>query len=56
MLTAIAVVVCLIAVLILASVLYLQKFMRDMAAVESDLIKELIEIKSWLMKINEKQL
>ncbi len=45
-----------IAVLLLASVIYLKKFMRDMAIVESELIKELREIKSWLIKINEKQL
>jgi hypothetical protein len=30
--------------------------MRDMAAVESELIKELREIKNCLVKINEKQL
>jgi low affinity Fe/Cu permease len=45
-----------IAVLILLSVIYLKKFMRDMAAVESELIKELREIKNILAKINEKQL
>lgn len=45
-----------IAVLILASVIYLKKFMDDMAAVEADLIKELREIKGVLVKINEKQL
>lgn len=56
MLTALTIVVSIIAVLILASVLYLQKFMRDMAAVENDLIKEIREMKEWLIKINEKQL
>lgn len=45
-----------IAVLMLASVIYLKKFMKDMAVVESDLIKELREIKNILLKINEKQL
>lgn len=45
-----------IAVLILASVIYLKKFMRDMAKVESDLINELKEMKTILLKINEKQL
>ena len=44
-----------IAVLILLSVIYLQKFMRDMAVVESELITELREIKNCLIKINEKQ-
>lgn len=45
-----------IAVLILVSVVYLKKFMRDMAAVENDLIKELKDMKNILTKINEKQL
>ena len=45
-----------IAVLLLASVIYLKKFMSDMALVESELIKELKEIKVVLTKINEKQL
>ena len=45
-----------IAVLILVSVIYLKRFMCDMAAVECELIKELREMKSWLIKINEKQL
>ncbi len=45
-----------IAVLILASVLYLKKFMQDMAIVESELINELREIKGILAKIHEKQL
>jgi len=45
-----------IALLLLVSVIYLKKFMHDMAAVESELIRELKEMKGWLMKINEKQL
>ena len=45
-----------IALLMLASVIYLKKFMKDMAVVESDLIKELKDIKAVLLKINEKQL
>jgi hypothetical protein len=45
-----------IAFLLLVSVVYLKKFMSDMAVVESELIKELREMKSWLIKINEKQL
>lgn len=45
-----------IAVLILASVIYLKKFMDDMAKVESELIGELREIKGVLQKISEKQL
>lgn len=45
-----------IAILIALAVINLRKFMNDMAAVESELIKELREIKSWLIKINEKQL
>jgi len=45
-----------IAALLLLSVVRLQKFMRDMAAVESELIKELREIKNCLVKINEKQI
>jgi hypothetical protein len=45
-----------IAVLIFLSVIYLKKFMRDMAVVESELIKELREIKNILEKIHEKQL
>ena len=44
-----------IAALIFLSVLYLQKFMRDMAVVESELIKELREIKNCLIRIDEKQ-
>lgn len=45
-----------IAVLILATAVYLKKFMKDMAIVEADLIKELREIKGVLLKINEKQI
>jgi len=45
-----------IAVLLFVSVISLQKFMRDMAAVERALIGELREIKGCLIKINEKQL
>ncbi len=45
-----------IAGLLLLSVIYLQRFMRDMAVVESELIKELREMKAYLMKISEKQL
>ena len=45
-----------IAILLLISVIYLKKFMRDMAAVEGELIKELKEMKNYLKKINEKQL
>ena len=43
-----------IAVLLLVSVVYLKKFMRDMALVESDLIKELGEMKIYLKKMSEK--
>jgi hypothetical protein len=42
-----------IAVLILASVLFLKKFMADMAVVEETIIGELREIKAILVKINE---
>ena len=45
-----------IVILILLGVIYLKKFMHDMAAVESELIKELREIKNILAKIHEKQL
>ena len=45
-----------IAVLILASVIILQRFMKDMAIVEKDLLKEIKEMKQCLVKINEKQL
>jgi hypothetical protein len=46
----------LIAVLILASVVILQRFMKDMAIVEKDLLKEIREMKQCLIRINEKQL
>jgi hypothetical protein len=45
-----------IAVLLLFSVISLQKFMRDMAIAERELLKELKEMKTCLIKINEKQL
>ena len=45
-----------IAILILASVIILQRFMKDMAMVEKDLLKEIKEMKQCLIKINEKQL
>lgn len=45
-----------IAILLVLCIIYLRKFMSDMAIVEADLIKELREIKGVLIKINEKQL
>lgn len=45
-----------IAVLLVLAVVYLQKFMKDMAIVEAELIKELREIKGVLERIREKQL
>ncbi len=45
-----------IAVLLAAAVIFLNKFMKDMAVVEGELIKELREMKEVLKKINEKQL
>ena len=45
-----------IAFLLLVSVIYLKKFMDDMAKIEDDLIREIREMKNWLIKINEKQL
>lgn len=45
-----------IAVLILTSVVILQRFMRDMAIVEKELLKEIKEMKQCLIRINEKQL
>lgn len=45
-----------IAFLILICAIFLQKFMRDMAIVEKDLLNEIKEVKGWLIKINEKQL
>lgn len=43
-----------IAALILASVMFLKKFMADMAVVEETIIRELREIKGVLVKIEEK--
>ena len=43
-----------IAVLLLLSVVYLKKFMSDMAIVESNLIAELREIKGYMKKMSEK--
>ncbi|MCX5666523.1 MAG: hypothetical protein NT036_05765 [Candidatus Omnitrophica bacterium] len=45
-----------IAALILASVIILQRFMKDMAKVEKELLKEMKEMKQCLVRINEKQL
>ena len=45
-----------IAILLILSVIYLKKFMGDMALVEAELIKELKDIKGVLVKISEKQL
>ncbi len=42
-----------IAVLLLALVLILQKFMRNMAVVESELIKEIREMKDHLIKMTK---
>lgn len=50
------VVLGMIAGLILASVIILQRFMKDMAIVEKDLLKEIKEMKQCLIRINEKQL
>ncbi len=43
-----------IALLLLVSVIYLKKFMADMAVVESDLIREIREMKEYLRKMSEK--
>jgi len=43
-----------IAVLLIVAVIYLKKFMDDMAKVESELINELREMKKYLMKMSEK--
>lgn len=43
-----------IAILLLAAVIYLQKFMRDMAAVEKELIGELREMKEYLRLLSDK--
>ena len=48
------VVLGIIAALLLASVFYLRRFMRDMAVVESELIREIKEMKNYLKKISEK--
>jgi len=45
-----------IALLLIFSLIYLKKFMCDMAVVEAELIKELKDIKGVLVKISEKQL
>lgn len=45
-----------IAVLLILAVLFLKKFMKDMADVEAELISQLKEIKGILAKISEKQL
>jgi hypothetical protein len=45
-----------ITVLLILSVISLRRFMRDMAVVEKDLLKEIKEMKQCLIKINEKQL
>jgi hypothetical protein len=50
------IVLSVIAALLALSVFYLRRFMRDMAMVEADLIKEIREMKEYLRKINEKQL
>jgi len=44
-----------IAVLLCIAIVYLKKFMEDMAKVEADLIKELRDIKGVLERIREKQ-
>lgn len=43
-----------IAILLLACIIYLKKFMRDMAIVESELINEIKEMKNYLKKMSEK--
>ena len=43
-----------IALLLLVSVVLLQRFMKDMAIVESDLLKELKEMKGYLKRMSEK--
>ena len=50
------IVLTVIAVLILTTAIFLKKFMTNMAIVEKDLLKEIKEMKQWLIKINEKQL
>lgn len=43
-----------IALLLLLAVVFLNKFMKDMATVESELIKELREMKGYLAKMSQK--
>jgi len=45
-----------IAALLLVSVVYLKKFMVDMALVEKDLIGEIREMKNYLKKISENKI
>jgi hypothetical protein len=49
----VVIVLGIIAALLLASVVYLKMFMRDMAIVEGELIKELREMKTYLKKMSE---
>ena len=42
-----------IAALLLASVIYLKKFMKDMAAVEKELMGEIKQMKDYLKTISE---
>jgi hypothetical protein len=44
-----------IAVLIFACAMILQRFMKNMAIVEKELLKEIKEMKQCLIRINEKQ-
>jgi len=48
------IVLTVIAVLMLASVIYLKKFMSDMAVVEGELISEIRQMKEYLRKMSEK--
>lgn len=43
-----------IAALLLAAVIFLYKFSREMAAVEAELIKEIREMKMYLEKMSRK--
>jgi hypothetical protein len=52
----VTIVLGIMAILLLATVVFLKKFMTDMFAIEAELIKELREIKGCLIKIHEKQL
>ena len=45
-----------IAALLLLTAVNLQRFMRDMAVAEKDLLKEIKDVKDILRKISEKQL